>query len=57
MSIFKSFKKFFVCNDLVVTKVCDCLLMQELDLRLVAVKGIGQDHAKFSPVGKLLIKT
>ena len=44
-------------NDLVVTKVYDCLLMQELDLRLVAVKGIGQDHAKFSPVGKLLIKT
>lgn len=24
----------------------------ELDLKLVAVKGIGQDHAKFSPVGK-----
>lgn len=24
----------------------------ELDLSLVAVKGIGKDHAKFSPVGK-----
>jgi DNA-directed RNA polymerases I and III subunit RPAC1 len=24
----------------------------ELDLQLVAVKGIGKDHAKFSPVGK-----
>lgn len=24
----------------------------ELDLHLVAVKGIGKDHAKFSPVGK-----
>lgn len=23
----------------------------ELDLNLVAVKGIGKDHAKFSPVG------
>lgn len=23
----------------------------ELDLKLVAVKGIGRDHAKFSPVG------
>ena len=27
---------------------------QELDLRLFCVKGIGRDHAKFSPVGKLL---
>lgn len=27
----------------------------ELDLTLVAVKGIGRDHAKFSPVGKLII--
>jgi DNA-directed RNA polymerase alpha subunit len=25
---------------------------QELDLRLFCVKGIGKDHAKFSPVGK-----
>lgn len=25
----------------------------ELDLKLIAVKGIGQDHAKFSPVGTL----
>ena len=24
----------------------------ELDLKLHAVKGIGKDHAKFSPVGK-----
>lgn len=24
----------------------------ELDLHLIAVKGIGKDHAKFSPVGK-----
>lgn len=24
----------------------------ELDLGLIAVKGIGKDHAKFSPVGK-----
>lgn len=24
----------------------------ELDLKLIAVKGIGRDHAKFSPVGK-----
>lgn len=27
----------------------------ELDLKLIAVKGIGRDHAKFSPVGKLFI--
>lgn len=26
---------------------------QEIDLALHAVKGIGADHAKFSPVGKL----
>ena len=25
---------------------------QEVDLRLICVKGIGKDHAKFSPVGK-----
>uniref|UniRef100_A0A1X7UY15 DNA-directed RNA polymerases I and III subunit RPAC1 n=1 Tax=Amphimedon queenslandica TaxID=400682 RepID=A0A1X7UY15_AMPQE len=25
---------------------------QEIDLRLICVKGIGKDHAKFSPVGK-----
>lgn len=25
----------------------------ELDLKLTAVKGIGKDHAKFSPVGKI----
>lgn len=24
----------------------------ELDLKLIAVKGIGSDHAKFSPVGE-----
>lgn len=24
----------------------------ELDLKLIAVKGVGKDHAKFSPVGK-----
>lgn len=27
----------------------------ELDLELVAVKGIGKDHAKFSPVGEYFI--
>jgi DNA-directed RNA polymerase I and III subunit RPAC1 len=27
---------------------------QELDLKLVAVKGVGKDHAKFSPVGNIL---
>lgn len=27
----------------------------EIDVKLVAVKGVGRDHAKFSPVGKLLI--
>lgn len=26
----------------------------ELDMKLLAVKGIGQDHAKFSPVGKVI---
>ncbi len=31
-----------------------CLSMQEIDVRLLCVKGIGQDHAKFSPVGKSL---
>ncbi len=28
------------------------LFVQEVDVRLLCVKGIGQDHAKFSPVGK-----
>lgn len=27
----------------------------ELDLKLIAVKGIGKDHAKFSPVGRYLL--
>lgn len=27
----------------------------ELDLKLIAVKGIGKDHAKFSPVGKKFV--
>ena len=27
-------------------------ILQEIDARLVCVKGIGQDHAKFSPVGR-----
>lgn len=26
----------------------------ELELKLIAVKSCGKDHAKFSPVGKLL---
>ena len=30
------------------------LSVQEVDVRLLCVKGIGQDHAKFSPVGKSL---
>lgn len=29
----------------------------ELDLKLIAVKGIGKDHAKFSPVGKTCLLT
>jgi hypothetical protein len=28
--------------------------LKELNLKLVAFKGIGKDHAKFSPVGNLL---
>lgn len=31
-----------------------CLVFQELDLKMHAVKGIGKDHAKFSPVGELV---
>lgn len=36
---------------------CDVLISKmrpghELDLNLIAVKGIGKDHAKFSPVGE-----
>lgn len=27
----------------------------EIELKMHAVKGIGSDHAKFSPVGKLVI--
>lgn len=29
----------------------------ELDLQLIAVKGIGKDHAKFSPVGLYFLST
>ena len=28
------------------------VILQEIDARLICVKGIGKDHAKFSPVGK-----
>ena len=31
------------------------IFSQELDLRLFCVKGIGRDHAKFSPVGKSVV--
>jgi len=27
---------------------------QEIDLKVHCVKGVGKDHAKFSPVGKLI---
>lgn len=30
---------------------------KELNLKLVAFKGIGKDHAKFSPVGNLINQT
>lgn len=32
------------------------MFIKELDLKLLAVKGIGKDHAKFSPVGKQNIR-
>ena len=32
----------------VLTSVC----WQEIDVRMLCVKGIGKDHAKFSPVGE-----
>lgn len=35
-------------NDILIAKMRPG---QEIDLRLHAVKGIGGDHAKFSPVG------
>ena len=38
-----------VHNDILVAKLRPG---QELDIRMHCVKGIGQDHAKFSPVGK-----
>jgi DNA-directed RNA polymerase I and III subunit RPAC1 len=38
-----------VHDDLLISKMRPG---HELDLKLHAVKGIGKDHAKFSPVGK-----
>lgn len=40
-----------VHNDILIAKMRPG---HELDLKLVAVKGIGRDHAKFSPVGKII---
>lgn len=31
--------------------LCGVLYLQEIDAKLVCVKGVGKDHAKFSPVG------
>ena len=33
-----------------------CVCVQEIDAKLVCVKGIGKDHAKFSPVGMCAIR-
>ena len=38
-----------VCNDILIAKLRPG---QEIDVRLICVKGVGKDHAKFSPVGK-----
>lgn len=40
-------------NDILIAKLRPG---HELDLKLHAVKGIGSDHAKFSPVGKFKFK-
>lgn len=37
-----------VHNDILISKMRPG---HELDMQLIAVKGIGRDHAKFSPVG------
>ena len=41
-------------NDILVAKLRPG---QEIDAMLHCVKGIGQDHTKFSPVGKSLVRT
>ena len=41
-------------NDILIAKLRPG---QEIDAMLHCVKGIGQDHAKFSPVGKSLVHT
>lgn len=51
--IFLQFKVFDVRpvhNDVLIAKLRPG---QELDLRMLCVKGIGRDHSKFSPVGEL----
>lgn len=48
-SIYKENDVAPVHNDILIAKTRPG---HELDLKLVAVKGIGRDHAKFSPVGK-----
>ena len=46
-------KKFGVVEDDIL--LCKLRPNQEIHAIMQAVKGIGKDHAKFSPVGKLLI--
>ena len=41
------------CENVLIIKK-NVFKLKELDLKLIAVKGIGKDHAKFSPVGKII---
>lgn len=41
-----------VHNDILIAKMRPG---HEIDVNLLAVKGIGKDHAKFSPVGNYII--
>lgn len=51
LSIYKESELGPVHDDILIAKMRPG---HELDLKLIVVKGVGRDHAKFSPVGQYI---